>query len=440
MASATAECELAQESPRKSCARGQRPAALGRWLLPLPLVAVTALGLAALAYADRPEAHFRRGLAALRVRDWERLGYEYRALAGARGYEARASLFAGALRLQESDFDGALNELAYAKGQQETAVDAWVLGGQALYAQGKLRPAEVAWGKALAIDPNHLDAHRWLAIAYYDIGLLSEAIDHFQKVADLDPNDPRPHRILGVMRMDYGNLAAAADDLEESLRRDARQPDREQILIELANVQDRLHRYEDAIRTLNECEESAESVALAASIRYAQGRPKDAERLAKRALEFDSQERLALLVLGKLAVDIRQPETALKLLEQATAAAPNDSDLRYSLGVALRAAGQPERAQAEMDAAQRLKEVRERSDELIRQTVHEPYNADLRYKLGVLAEEAGMANLADTWYRAALLLDPDHRLAHIKVEEYRAKKGRMKDGKKGWKERMKDEG
>lgn len=420
MASATAESDLkriasANTKPRRRNAVGP----WRRWGLPLPLVVATAAGLAALAYADRPEAHFSRGLAALRARDWERLDYEYRALAGTRGYEARCSLFAGALRLQESDFDGALNELAYAKGQRETAVDAWVLGGQALYAQGKLRPAEVALGRALTIDPDHVDAHRWLAIAYYDIGLMTEALSHFQKVADLEPGDARPHRIMGVVRMDHGNLSAAASDLEESLRRDPRQPDRQQILVELAQCQERLHRYEEALRTLNKCSESAESQALAASIRYGQARPDDAQRLATRALELDPEERLALLVLGKLAIDRRQADSALALLGRAAEAAPTDSDVRFSLAVALRASGQVERAQAEMDAAQKLKDLREQSDKLFQQTIKEPYNAELRYQLGLLAEQAALASVAETWFRAAVLLAPDHLLAQAKVEEYR---------------------
>jgi tetratricopeptide (TPR) repeat protein len=425
MVSATAELELKQESPSGGVACPHRPTArspLGRWLRRLPLLIVTGAGLAGLVYADRPEAHFRRGMTALHGRDWERLDYEYWALAGRRGYEARASLFAGALRLQESDFDGALNELAYAKGQPETSVDALVLGGQAMYAQGKLRPAEIVWGQALAIDPDHVDAHRWLAIAYYDIGLMTEALNHFQKVADLEPGDARPHRIMGVVRMDHGNLSAAVSDLEESLRRDPRQPDRQQILLELAQCQERLHRYDDALRTLNECDETAESQALSASIRYAQARPDDAERLAKHALELNSQERLALLVLGKLAIDRRQPKRALLLLDRAAEAAPTDSDVHFSLAVALRASGQVQRAQAEMDMAQNLKGLRERSDKLFQQTIKEPYNAEVRYQLGLLAEQAALGVLAETWFRAAVLLQPDHRPAQAKVEEYRRRR------------------
>lgn len=388
----------------------------------LPAVIMTAVAVGAIWYNESPRRRLGRTVEAIAAADWERLHYEYVALKNVRGYESRTSLLAGALALQAGDLDSALDELEFAAGHDETRVRALVLAGEALYAKDNFYLAERSFRTALMIDPDCADAHRWLATAYYDIGLMNEAIAHLVRVSDLDPSDPRPHRIMGVLRMDHGNPATAADDFEESLRRNPHQADAEQIRLELAQCQERLHRFHDARRTLAACDESAGKLALLASMRHAEGSAEEAKRLAADALKLVREQRLALLVLGKVSFDERRFGQAVELLSRAAKAAPRDHDIRYTLAIALRAEGRTDAARREMEAAEELRRLRERSEELFRDALADRFNADLRYELGVLAEEAEMFALAESWFRAAIMLANDHPKARVKLEEYKQRK------------------
>lgn len=407
---------------------GNRPAALLSGVAGKVFVSAVALsGVVALAILGRnqaPRQRLGRALQAMDAADWERVQYEYIALKNVRGYESQTGLLAGALRLQAGELDLALDELEFAAVHAETRVRALVLAGEALYAKDNFHLAERTLRAAVMIDADCIEAHRWLATAYYDIGLMNEALSHFQRVADLDPSDPRPHRIMGVLRMDHGNPSSAADDLEESLRRDPHQIDADQIRLELAQCQERLHRFHDAQRTLDACGESAGKLALLASMRHAEGRADEAQRLARAALQLAAEQRLALLVLGKIAFDDRRFADAVEFLSQAAEAAPKDHDIRYTLAIALRAGGQTDDAKRELEAAEALRRLRERSEELFRSALAEPANADLRYELGLLAEEVDMFALAESWFRAAVMLAQDHPKARAKLEEYKVRKRR----------------
>lgn len=100
--------------------------------------------------------------------------------------------------------------------------------------------------------------------------------------------------------------------------------------------------------------------------------------------------------------------------------APSDYDLQYTLLTALRAAGRSEDAEKQLAAVEKLRELREDFDSLLAQAIAEPYNAEIRYQLGVLADRLDMPRVAQSWLRAAIVLDPNHRLAQSEVKKYGA--------------------
>jgi tetratricopeptide (TPR) repeat protein len=57
----------------------------------------------------------------------------------------------------------------------------------------------------------------------------------------------------------------------------------------------------------------------------------------------------------------------------------------------------------------------------------EPYNAQIRVKLGLLYKEAGLHKRADLYFREALKMDPENRVAKREVgaEEARNKAGKI---------------
>lgn len=393
-------------APRSSFARG---------LAALSLFCLCGLLLALLWCERQPARQFQRGMQAVRARDWEGVNYAHLALSGAAGYETRDSLFRGALQVAQRQTEPALDELHFAAKNEETRAAAYELAGEALYVQQNFRAAEASFRRALALDPDLSAAHRQLAAAYYDVGLMGEALSHLQRLAELEPLDPRPHQVMGVIHMDFGNSSAAVEDFEESLRRGPSQVDRQEMLLELAQCQRQLHRYDDARRTLETSDESPEALALLADVWYRQGEREQARRCAQAALDRAADQRLALLVLGRIAFDERRFDEAVTSLHQAAKTAPKDADIRYSLATALRECGRAEDAAAEMRAADELYQKGTLAQTMLQQTAAEPYNAELRYRLGELADELGAPDIAQTWFQATLLLAPGHRQARAKL-------------------------
>ncbi len=382
------------------------------------LIGVVAVGvLTGLWFYGRPVHRVQVGLATLKSRDWERLQYEQLALPRSSEYAATSSLFAAALKLERRDFVSAFRELRFAANDESLRPVAWLLAGEALYAQNRFREAELNFKHALELDPDLIDAHRWLAIAYYDIGLMHEAVIHLRRVAELDPADPRPHRVMAVIHMDLGSNAISVEDFQESFRRNPRQPDRADMLVELASGQLALKRFEDALQTLTDCDETAEVLSMRADALYALGHTAQAKRLAQTALEAEPKQRLSLYVLGKIALGDRRYAEAVDFFTRGTDIAPSDYDMQYMLVTALRASGQTEEAEKRLELAEQLRVLREEFDSLLSQAIEEPYNADIRYRLGILADRLNMPQLAQSWLKAAVVLDPGHGLAQRALKE-----------------------
>jgi hypothetical protein len=72
--------------------------------------------------------------------------------------------------------------------------------------------------KALAIDPNHVMAHFFLAEAFRNVGNLRAAVDEFSRVTRLAPNDPDGHWSLGDALYQSGQLQAAAREYACALK------------------------------------------------------------------------------------------------------------------------------------------------------------------------------------------------------------------------------
>jgi tetratricopeptide (TPR) repeat protein len=61
----------------------------------------------------------------------------------------------------------------------------------------------------------------------------------------------------------------------------------------------------------------------------------------------------------------------------------------------------------------------------------DPYNAQIRVRLGLLYKEVGLAKKSNNYFREALSLDPDNRVAKIEVQA--SSKGLSAHAKSIWK-------
>jgi tetratricopeptide (TPR) repeat protein len=87
--------------------------------------------------------------------------------------------------------------------------DILLYSGEALYRTGRLREARNALAMLVEEVPDSVDAHRWLASTWYDLGANIPAIHHLTEVTRLAPTDYRPHWLMGVMYRDFENYPEA---------------------------------------------------------------------------------------------------------------------------------------------------------------------------------------------------------------------------------------
>ena len=391
-------------SPRRLCIVG---------LAVLAGVLVAAAGVAGGAYwhSQRPSQRMARALAALEAKRWDDVERELAGLEGAAGYETQQHFLRGALLLHAGKVYPALKEFGHAVSDPELGVPALVLSAEALYLAGDLRSAIRVALRAVEADADAVDAHRWLASAYYDLGLTDVAASHLLRVAELDPADPRPHRLLGLIGKDFERYGPAVESYRESLRRSATQPDREEILLELAECEIKLRQYEAAMATLAQASPCANRWAAEAECHYGGGGTDEAKRLLEQALRESPANLRGLMLASTILLEEQNAAAAVEVLTRAVIAYPKDYTARFKLAQAYRRVGDARHSEEHMKIADEIKAVREEFSSLHQKANAEPDNADVRCRLGQLARQLDRPDLARVWFRAALEINPRHEEA-----------------------------
>jgi curved DNA-binding protein CbpA len=117
---------------------------------------------------------------------------------------------------------------------------------------------------------------------------------------------------------------------------------------------------------------------------------------------------------GRARFERKEYHAAVHLLREAIKLDPSRAPYHYHLGIAL------------------IRNPRTRRDaelHLARAAELEPYNAQIRVKLGLLYKEAGLAKKAEGYFREALQMDPDNRLAKKEL----GSAGKSANGNSHWK-------
>ncbi len=99
---------------------------------------------------------------------------------------------------------------------------------------------------------------------------------------------------------------------------------------------------------------------------------------------------------GRARFERKEYHAAVHLLREAIKLDPSRAPYHYHLGIAL-----IRNPRTRRDAEQHLSKAAEL----------EPYNAQIRVKLGLLYKEAGLSKRADHFFREALQMDPENRVA-----------------------------
>lgn len=383
-------------------------------------LAIMAIGLFAGWWLAPPAPDwYQRGLEALAHEDLKTLHAAARALRRATPEAGRTHLLLGALALRSNDPQQALQELDLAATDAETMWKARALAGEALC---QLRSFELAVQTLLPVVeqfPEDVDAHRWLAVAYFDMGTADQALVHLLRVSELAPRDSRPQQMMGLIYADAENYVPAAQAYQAALQRDLTESERESTLAALAKVQLKLRQYPEVLVTLADAPATPALNSLQADALYALGRSDEARRLVDEVLKTEPVPG-ALILRGLMLLDDQRPRDAIEPLRQAVKLHPDEFETRFKLSQALSLAGEKEAARREIDEVSRIKAIRLEFADLQKRALENPRDAELRFQMGRRCESLHRPELAQKWYRAALALNPDHAAALQALSRYSA--------------------
>lgn len=128
------------------------------------------------------------------------------------------ALFAGAVRLEESDPSGALEAYAEAVAADPHHADAHVNLGRLLHQHGRLREAEAHYVAALVSRPTDATACFNLAVVLEDLGKLDDAIARYRETLELDPHVIDAYFNLARLYEKKGEKLAAIRNLKDYAR------------------------------------------------------------------------------------------------------------------------------------------------------------------------------------------------------------------------------
>ena len=380
-----------------------------RWLLVSVLLAAL-IGLTVYWYAHRntPRRHFHAGVEAFARNDLDAVRSVAEALRGVDGCEPHLHVLDGMVLLRGGRLFEAIVEFGHARDHPDTRALAYALSGEALYKARLFRDAQRILTTAIKLDPSQTDARRWLAAVYYDIGAMNHALNQLEVVAEQAPDDPRPHRLRGLIFKDFEEYGKAIVEYRQSLGRDPDQPDKHELLVELAECLVKERRHAEAMATLRQCPRSAHVLVLEAECRYAEGNEAGARKLIGEALKLAPNHLGAIRLQAMIDLESNGTASAVRVLRQAIEHHPKQWRVRYQLVRAYQRLGRQELAQEQIKVMQELRELRDRFTELHEEAIADPANVETRYQLGLLAGQLDKPALAHSWFLVTLAMDPDH--------------------------------
>ena len=299
----------------------------------------------------------------------------------------------------------------------ETTIMAQTLTGELLYRNRQFSAAIKVLRQAVEADDTQVDAHRWLAASFYDIGATGPTIKELAIVSKLDTSDARPHRLMGLIYKDMESYDAAISEYREALRRGGNSTDGAAVRTELAECLFQAGKYEELDKLLDECPLNAATRTLSAQSQHVRGDSNKAMQLVEQALAMDPKHLPAMLLKATIQIEQSELPDAVKTLRAAVADHPLDHRVHFKLSQALAKLG--ETAEAEKCAAEstRLRDLRAHFADLHSQASENSSSADIRYQLGITAEQLGLVELANSWLSAALAIDPKHVQAQTALAE-----------------------
>ena len=106
-----------------------------------------------------------------------------------------------------------------------------------------------------------------------------------------------------------------------------------------------------------------------------------------------------------------EPPKAAEYLRKAAELDPYNHGVRSQLAQVLGRLGDADGSQEQTKVAEELQKKWQKFSDLQLDAINNQIDPTIRYQIGVLAKELGKPELAIVWFKAALAIEPNNRLA-----------------------------
>ena len=367
---------------------------------------------------QRPRRVFQQALQAVGKDLLEEVEYHQIALRDAPGHHAHACLLDGVIDFKAGHYADAVERLEFTLDHPQTRTLGLLFSGESQLCLGHLQRGEAALLAALEQDASIIDAHRWLAAAYFDTGAYHAALEHLKSWAELAMDDPRPRWMAARAHRSLGMPEAAIDDFRRALSLAAGDQagrlspgDIDAIRYELAGAELAVDDDRQALKDLEPCGDDADILVLRAKCHRKLGDAVQARAAASRALQLAPDHAAAGLLLAQLDFELRSLDDAKRRLVRLTEKYPEIGQLREALAAVLRLQGKDEAADEEERRAAELAVNRREVRALSAKAGMAPADAALRLRMAERAANLGMFQEARLWVRLVLAIDPKNEAA-----------------------------
>ncbi|MFN9719446.1 MAG: tetratricopeptide repeat protein [Planctomycetota bacterium] len=380
----------------------------GPWLVVITVAIIAAGSVLVAGWMTRDEPlssqeTFERGLIALDAKDYRTFRSLVAELQRHDDSKELAKVLRAAFHIRTNSPNEAVQQLLSLDLNGPFRPQILLFLGEAFYKGGQLANARNTLSMLVEEVPDSVDAHRWLASTWYDLGANVPAIYHLTEVTRLAPDDYRPHWLMGVMYRDFENYTASIHHLKEAWTRDPQGDVRNDIAVILSRSFQAVHQYDESLGYLKQCDETPEIMVEKAKANFNLTNHSEAERLL-RTSDVPKDEQAAIdyyLLFGDLLETKGELQEAASKYEAGVRQFPFDEDLHYRFALVLGAMGDSERAATEMAEWKRKDKLKSRLVELNEIASKEPDNADVRFQLAEVCRQMKRTHLAEMWLNAA---------------------------------------
>lgn len=201
---------------------------------------------------------------------------------------------------------------------------------------------------------NDPDNNLLLGDLYYIIRKYGKSLEYLNKALKQAPFEPRIYFLKGMVFWEQGDSAKAVSNWQTSIEQDAAYADGYIRLARFYVESGDTKTAEEYLRSGLRLRPGDAFLNASMGLFLSRSFPDSAITFFRAAIGSDPDQKEALSGLGTLLYSKGLWEEALPVLEQAARTDPKNPQVRYYLGLALRNAGQPDRAIAELEVTRDL--------------------------------------------------------------------------------------